>query len=97
MERRGLISGATVTATLIQGHWVAILRAKSKPDKLLGGALSNLNRLAETRQDGSGSCRWLPGVKCLASEDAKRSTRCQMALYVEGVVGGGMNSQEALS
>jgi hypothetical protein len=65
-----------------------------------GVVTGTLIGLQRPRQDGSGSCRCgcSPGVKCLASEDAKRPTRCQVALGVEGVVdGGGMNSQEALS
>jgi putative transposase len=59
----------------------------------------NIKRLAESPQDGSGSCRGgrSPSVKCPVPEDAERGTGCKVALGVEGVVDGGMNRQEALS
>ncbi|SDR58122.1 Adenylate cyclase, class 3 [Rhizobiales bacterium GAS113] len=86
-------------------HWIdpssrellelTIERVQHLPVRLCHG---KPNRLAETRQEGSRSCRCSrpPGVKCLAPEDAERVTGCQVTLGVEGVVDGGMNRQEAL-
>jgi hypothetical protein len=64
-----------------------------------GHCHGNVNRLAETCQDDSGSCRCgsSPGVKCLAPEDTERVTGCQVTLSVEGVVDGSMNRQKVLS
>jgi hypothetical protein len=85
------------TATVIAG--VAQIGAKEPSiQRVLRLCHGNLNRLAEARQDGSGSCRCgrSPSVKCPAPEDAQRVTGCKVTLGVEGVVDGGMNRQEAL-
>ncbi|SEF07807.1 hypothetical protein SAMN05519104_8415 [Rhizobiales bacterium GAS188] len=95
LRETGLEISAELVDRLRQGHATAYRRHADQIRRLCHG---KPNRLAETRQDGSRSCRCSrsPGVKCLAPEDAERVTGCQVTLGVEGVVDGGMNRQEAL-
>ena len=64
-------------------------------------ALSREPNLARAKigspNSGSGCGSSSPRLESFFSEDAERAAECEMALYVESVLDGGVNGQEALS